>query len=78
MGITLTSAVLMTMGSLTVIPLTYIADSLYNDHSVSELAIVGALLIAVGFILMESPNCNTLWQNYSNNKVTKENKNFDD
>lgn len=57
-GISLTNALFMSMASLFVIPMTYLADFLFrHDSNFGSMTIIGTLLIVFGFVFVEIPLC---------------------
>ena len=54
-GISLTNAVIVAMGTLLVIPVTFFADVIWHDYTITLSAVIGSLLIFMGFLLMEVP-----------------------
>ena len=54
-GISLTNAVIVAMGTLLVIPVTFFADVIWHGYTITLSAVIGSLLIFIGFLLMEVP-----------------------
>eukprot|EP01084_Bolivina_argentea_P284348 487311_1 len=54
-GITLTGPVFMSIGTLMIIPVSFIMDVWLHGLKVTLLAIIGSLLIFIGFIVIETP-----------------------
>lgn len=54
-GISLTNPVFIAVAQLMVIPVGFLYDSIFNGLTVSAMAIVGSVLIFIGFMIMELP-----------------------
>lgn len=54
-GIALTNPVFIAVAQLLVIPAGFMYDSMFNGLTVSAMAIVGSVLILIGFLIMELP-----------------------
>ena len=54
-AINLTNAFIVAMGTLLVVPTSYLADLIWHGYAVTTYAIIGSIFILVGFLLMEIP-----------------------